>query len=129
MFFIIFAIQALDTLSTVAPLCLEDYMTCQSNTRLLLLLEWCVGQGMSCQAVSCWKRELKRLENISPSQDPISTQKIIKLTMSRKVEISTLNILENSRVDIWPHLVWRARENRNEGVMRDDRNFDGVMRD
>ncbi|XP_078375930.1 cilia- and flagella-associated protein 69-like [Oculina patagonica] len=38
-------LQALDTLSTVAPLCLEDYMTCQSNTRLLMLLEWCVGQA------------------------------------------------------------------------------------
>lgn len=38
-------LQALDTLSAVAPLCLEDYMTCQSNTRLLMLLEWCVGQG------------------------------------------------------------------------------------
>ncbi|XP_068670684.1 cilia- and flagella-associated protein 69-like [Montipora foliosa] len=38
-------LQALDTLSTVAPLCLDDYMTCQSNTRLLMLLEWCVGQA------------------------------------------------------------------------------------
>ena len=38
-------LQALDTLSAVAPLCLDDYMTCQSNTRLLMLLEWCVGQG------------------------------------------------------------------------------------
>ncbi|KAJ7389807.1 hypothetical protein OS493_028775 [Desmophyllum pertusum] len=24
---------------------LQDYMTCQSNTRLLMLLEWCVGQA------------------------------------------------------------------------------------
>jgi len=40
-----FVFQALDTLSAVAPLCLDDYMTCQSNTRLLMLLEWCVGQG------------------------------------------------------------------------------------
>ncbi|CAH3198070.1 unnamed protein product [Porites evermanni] len=38
-------LQALDTLSAVAPLCLDDYMTCQSNTRLLMLLEWCVGQA------------------------------------------------------------------------------------
>ncbi|XP_027048393.1 cilia- and flagella-associated protein 69-like [Pocillopora damicornis] len=38
-------LQALDTLSTVAPLCLDDYMTCQSNTRLLMLLEWCVGEA------------------------------------------------------------------------------------
>ena len=40
------AVQALDTLSNISPLCLEDYMTCQSNTRLLMLLEWCVGQGI-----------------------------------------------------------------------------------
>lgn len=38
-------LQALDTLSTVAPLCLDDFMTCQSNTRLLMLLEWCVGEA------------------------------------------------------------------------------------
>ena len=43
-----FCFQALDTLSTVAPLCLDDYMTCQSNTRLLMLLEWCVGEGKHC---------------------------------------------------------------------------------
>lgn len=42
---LIFVFQALDTLSAVAPPCLDDYMTCQSNTRLLMLLEWCVGQG------------------------------------------------------------------------------------
>lgn len=44
----VFFFQALDTLSTVAPLCLDDYMTCQSNTRLLMLLEWCVGEGKHC---------------------------------------------------------------------------------
>ena len=46
--FLCFCFQALDTLSTVAPLCLDDYMTCQSNTRLLMLLEWCVGEGKHC---------------------------------------------------------------------------------
>lgn len=44
----VFFFQALDTLSIVAPLCLDDYMTCQSNTRLLMLLEWCVGEGKHC---------------------------------------------------------------------------------
>ncbi|EDO44742.1 predicted protein [Nematostella vectensis] len=38
-------LQALDTLCTIGPLCIEDYMTCQGNTRLLMLLEWCVGQA------------------------------------------------------------------------------------
>lgn len=79
-YFSFFALQALDTLSTVAPLCLEDYMTCQSNTRLLLLLEWCVGQGTRCQAVSCW------LGNISPSLDPISTQNITRSFKTYGVE-------------------------------------------
>ncbi|XP_064410355.1 cilia- and flagella-associated protein 69 [Latimeria chalumnae] len=37
-------LQALATLTTVAPLLVEDYMTCQGNTRLLLFLEWCVSQ-------------------------------------------------------------------------------------
>ncbi|XP_031441920.1 cilia- and flagella-associated protein 69 [Clupea harengus] len=37
-------LQALATLATVAPLMLEEYMTCQANTCLLMLLEWCVQQ-------------------------------------------------------------------------------------
>lgn len=37
-------LHALATLATVAPLLIDDYMTCQGNTRLLLLLEWCVSQ-------------------------------------------------------------------------------------
>ncbi|XP_034401781.1 cilia- and flagella-associated protein 69-like isoform X2 [Cyclopterus lumpus] len=37
-------LQALATLCTVAPLMLDDYMTCQGNTCLLLLLDWCVAQ-------------------------------------------------------------------------------------
>lgn len=36
-------LQAMASLCTLCPLMLEDYMTCQGNTRLLLLLEWCVG--------------------------------------------------------------------------------------
>ncbi|XP_029976671.1 cilia- and flagella-associated protein 69 isoform X2 [Salarias fasciatus] len=36
-------LQALATLNTVAPLMLDDYMSCQGNTCLLLLLDWCVG--------------------------------------------------------------------------------------
>uniref|UniRef100_A0A8D0H5C5 Cilia and flagella associated protein 69 n=1 Tax=Sphenodon punctatus TaxID=8508 RepID=A0A8D0H5C5_SPHPU len=37
-------LHAIATLATVAPLLVEDYMTCQGNTRLLLFLEWCVAQ-------------------------------------------------------------------------------------
>ncbi|XP_056597112.1 cilia- and flagella-associated protein 69-like isoform X2 [Triplophysa dalaica] len=46
-------LQALATLSTLAPLMLDDYITCQANTCLLLLLDWCLhadsfsGQGHS----------------------------------------------------------------------------------
>ncbi|CAL1536351.1 unnamed protein product [Lymnaea stagnalis] len=36
-------LHAMASLSTLCPLLLEDYMTCQGSTRLLLLLEWCVG--------------------------------------------------------------------------------------
>jgi hypothetical protein len=32
---------ALSCLCSLVPLCLEDYMVCQGNTRLLLMLEWC----------------------------------------------------------------------------------------
>ncbi|XP_076850225.1 cilia- and flagella-associated protein 69 [Brachyhypopomus gauderio] len=37
-------LQALATLATVAPLMLDEYMSCQANTCLLMLLEWCVQQ-------------------------------------------------------------------------------------
>ncbi|KAI4889474.1 hypothetical protein NFI96_015244 [Prochilodus magdalenae] len=37
-------LQALATLATVAPLMLDDYVSCQANTCLLMLLEWCTQQ-------------------------------------------------------------------------------------
>ncbi|XP_018419895.1 PREDICTED: cilia- and flagella-associated protein 69 [Nanorana parkeri] len=43
-------LHAIATLSTIAPLLVEEYMTCQGNTRILLFLEWCTGQdGFSGQ--------------------------------------------------------------------------------
>ncbi|XP_028255390.1 cilia- and flagella-associated protein 69-like [Parambassis ranga] len=36
-------LQALATLATIAPLMLDEYVSCQGNNYLLLLLEWCVG--------------------------------------------------------------------------------------
>lgn len=38
-------LQALATLSTLAPLMLDDYIMCQANTCLLLLLDWCLQTG------------------------------------------------------------------------------------
>ncbi|XP_075683735.1 cilia- and flagella-associated protein 69 isoform X2 [Rhinoderma darwinii] len=37
-------LHAIATLTSVAPLLVEDYMTCQGNTRILLFLEWCCSQ-------------------------------------------------------------------------------------
>ncbi|XP_054910997.1 cilia- and flagella-associated protein 69-like isoform X2 [Poeciliopsis prolifica] len=34
-------LQALETLASIAPVMLQDYMDCQGNTHLLLLLDWC----------------------------------------------------------------------------------------
>ncbi|XP_014852045.1 PREDICTED: cilia- and flagella-associated protein 69 isoform X1 [Poecilia mexicana] len=34
-------LQALETLASIAPVMLQDYMGCQGNTHLLLLLDWC----------------------------------------------------------------------------------------
>lgn len=36
-------LQAMATLSTLAPLMIDDYLSCQGSTRLLLLLEWCLS--------------------------------------------------------------------------------------
>lgn len=36
---------AIATLTTVAPLLIEDYMMCRGNTRLLMFLQWCAGNG------------------------------------------------------------------------------------
>ncbi|KAM9496452.1 cilia- and flagella-associated protein 69 [Clarias gariepinus] len=38
-------LQALASLATVAPLMLDEYMTCQANTCVLMLLDWCTQQG------------------------------------------------------------------------------------
>uniref|UniRef100_A0A673B0X3 Cilia- and flagella-associated protein 69 ARM repeats domain-containing protein n=1 Tax=Sphaeramia orbicularis TaxID=375764 RepID=A0A673B0X3_9TELE len=52
-------LHALATLSTIAPLILDDYMSFQGNACLLLLLDWCVGQdayfghGNSFHATGC----------------------------------------------------------------------------
>ncbi|XP_059205923.1 cilia- and flagella-associated protein 69-like isoform X2 [Centropristis striata] len=49
-------LQALATLSTIAPLLLDDYMFCQGNACQLMLLDWCIaqdayfGQGHSSEA-------------------------------------------------------------------------------
>ncbi|XP_073677631.1 cilia- and flagella-associated protein 69-like [Garra rufa] len=40
-------LQALSALSTLAPVMLDDYMTCQANTCLLLLLDWCLQDDSS----------------------------------------------------------------------------------
>uniref|UniRef100_A0A3P8QWQ2 Cilia- and flagella-associated protein 69 ARM repeats domain-containing protein n=1 Tax=Astatotilapia calliptera TaxID=8154 RepID=A0A3P8QWQ2_ASTCA len=36
-------LQALATLATIGPLMLEEYISCEGSTCLLLLLDWCVG--------------------------------------------------------------------------------------
>lgn len=36
-------LQAMASLCSLCPLMLDEYMTCQGSTRLLLMLEWCVG--------------------------------------------------------------------------------------
>lgn len=38
-------LHAMAVLATLAPLCIDDYIHCQGNTRLLLLLDWCIGVG------------------------------------------------------------------------------------
>ena len=45
-------LQALASLCTLGPLLVDDYMTCQGSTRLLLMLEWSVSQGL-CLYMSC----------------------------------------------------------------------------
>ncbi|MEQ2218604.1 hypothetical protein XENOCAPTIV_005561 [Xenoophorus captivus] len=44
-------LQALDGLASIAPVMLHDYMSCQGNTCLLLLLERCTNKGpLQCQS-------------------------------------------------------------------------------
>lgn len=40
-------LHALAVLMTIAPLMLDEYMSCQGNVCLLLLLDWCVGEGQT----------------------------------------------------------------------------------
>lgn len=39
-------LHAMSALATLSPILLQDYMSCQGNTRLLILLEWCVSSGL-----------------------------------------------------------------------------------
>jgi cilia- and flagella-associated protein 69 len=38
-------LHALAALCTLAPLMVDDYLACQGGTRLLLMLEWCIGNS------------------------------------------------------------------------------------
>jgi len=44
---------AMSALCTLAPLMLDDYITCHGGTRLLLMLEWCISNGTRVSCVSC----------------------------------------------------------------------------
>ena len=37
---------AMSALCTLAPLMIDDYLECHGGTRLLLMLEWCISNGM-----------------------------------------------------------------------------------
>ena len=38
---------ALSALCTLAPMMIDDYISCHGGTRLLLMLEWCCTNGMT----------------------------------------------------------------------------------
>lgn len=38
-------LQAMSVLAVLSPLCVEDYMKFQGNTRLLSMLDWCINFG------------------------------------------------------------------------------------
>lgn len=50
---------ALAALTTVAPLLLDDYMQCQGNSCLLLLLDWCIKPGET--KVTCEMKEILQI--------------------------------------------------------------------
>lgn len=56
-------LQALAALATVAPLMLDEYMACQANTCLLMLLDWCTQQGSD----SHWENHPAEADNIDKS--------------------------------------------------------------
>ena len=45
-------LHAIATLSSVAPLLIEEYMSCQGNARILAFLEWCDHEG-ECPSGPC----------------------------------------------------------------------------
>uniref|UniRef100_A0A3B5RBM9 Cilia- and flagella-associated protein 69 ARM repeats domain-containing protein n=1 Tax=Xiphophorus maculatus TaxID=8083 RepID=A0A3B5RBM9_XIPMA len=66
-------LQALETLVSIAPVMLQDYMSCQGNTQLLLLLDWCskyfFSHGLGTETVpyksgpgngNRWKQQMQR---------------------------------------------------------------------
>ncbi|XP_075886424.1 cilia- and flagella-associated protein 69 isoform X2 [Nelusetta ayraudi] len=61
-------LHALATLATVAPLLLDDYMLCQGNSCLLLLLDWCIKPDVHSDQDSSVRRGLEGFGGIKKAQ-------------------------------------------------------------
>ncbi|XP_047239897.1 cilia- and flagella-associated protein 69-like isoform X2 [Girardinichthys multiradiatus] len=67
-------LQALDGLASIAPVMLHDYMSCQGNTCLLLLLERCTNKDAKVSRMAQMQRCIRVLRSVTALGDPAVNQ-------------------------------------------------------
>ncbi|KAK5608159.1 hypothetical protein CRENBAI_003387 [Crenichthys baileyi] len=67
-------LQALDGLASIAPVMLHDYMSCQGNTYLLLLLERCTNKDARVSRMAQMQRCIRVLRSVTALGDPAVNQ-------------------------------------------------------
>lgn len=93
-------LQALATLATIAPLMLDGYMSCQGNTCLLLLLDWCVRQGED--AAKPGERQTRpktsRQSALEQNTESRFTLKCYESNKRKSCKIIKINYLKNNLI-------------------------------
>ncbi|XP_014677258.1 PREDICTED: cilia- and flagella-associated protein 69-like [Priapulus caudatus] len=89
-------LHAMSALCTVAPLCLDGYMTCHGGTRLLLYLEWC------CADDKITERQLQLLHCLDLLRCMAATeqQEVLQDLCDQGAISQLTDILQNDYVNI-----------------------------
>ncbi|CAM4521712.1 cilia- and flagella-associated protein 69 isoform X1 [Caretta caretta] len=104
-------LHAIATLASVAPLLVDDYMTCQGNTRLLMFLEWCVGQDPFFGQGNCFHGAGGRGNKLAQMRYSL---RVLRPVVSLCDEAVNLDLCDqgaiNQLLDILKHIANKSKE-------------------
>ncbi|XP_034616289.1 cilia- and flagella-associated protein 69 isoform X1 [Trachemys scripta elegans] len=104
-------LHAIATLASVAPLLVDDYMTCQGNTRLLMFLEWCVGQDPFFGQGNCFHGAGGRGNKLAQMRYSL---RVLRPVVSLCDEAVNLDLCDqgaiNQLLDILKHITNKSKE-------------------